>query len=169
MYLSYMSVSHCVPKNDLFPISLLSTLYQDNTLSLTNVVTYPHCFLTAYKSLWRLPVLAGTSDSKNPDLCCLHRNLKKYKLHSLPKNDKYKFKYLKLKIDCFTMWHLWTKFISMQICQAQFSKFNEWSTKFVSNCFIEFIRMECHILYRGYFKASTFTDTVFKFLQAKRH
>ena len=37
-------------------------------LSLTNVVTFPHCFLTAYKRLWCLPILAGTSDSKNPDL-----------------------------------------------------------------------------------------------------
>ena len=31
-------------------------------------VTYPHCFLTAFTWLLRLPVLAGTSDSKNPDL-----------------------------------------------------------------------------------------------------
>ena len=38
------------------------------SLSLANVVIYPHCFLTAYKSLWRLPDLAGTSDSKNPGL-----------------------------------------------------------------------------------------------------
>ena len=34
---------------------------------LTNVVTYPHCFLTAKKAM-TLPVLAGMSDSKNPDL-----------------------------------------------------------------------------------------------------
>ena len=49
-------------KNDVISLSLLSPLYQGNTLSLTNVVTYPHCFLTAYKSLLRLPVLTGTWD-----------------------------------------------------------------------------------------------------------
>ena len=50
-----------VPKNHY-------TLYQGNTLSLTNVVTFPHCFRTAYKKPWHLPLLAGKSDSKNPDL-----------------------------------------------------------------------------------------------------
>ena len=50
------------------PISFSSPLSQGNALSLTNVVTYPHCFLTAYKRLWCLCVLAGTWDSKNPDL-----------------------------------------------------------------------------------------------------
>ena len=34
-------------KNDVFPISLPSLLYPSNTLCLTNVVTYPHCFQTA--------------------------------------------------------------------------------------------------------------------------
>ena len=37
-----------------FSISLPSPFHQDNTLSLTNAATYPHCFLTAYKSLWHL-------------------------------------------------------------------------------------------------------------------
>ena len=32
------------------------------------VLCYPHCFLTAYKMMSRSSVLAGTSDSKNPDL-----------------------------------------------------------------------------------------------------
>ena len=49
---------------NLFPFSLIP---RQPSLSLINVVTYPHCFLTAYKRLWRLPVLAGTSDSKNQD------------------------------------------------------------------------------------------------------
>ena len=35
--------------------------------SLTNAGIYPHCLLTAYKSLCHLPVLAGTSDYKNSD------------------------------------------------------------------------------------------------------
>ena len=52
----------------LFSFSLPSPLYQGNTLSHINVVSYPHWFLTAYKSLWRLPLLAGTLDPKNPDL-----------------------------------------------------------------------------------------------------
>ena len=38
-----------------------------STLSHSNVITYPHCFLTAYKMTSRPSVLAGTSDSKNPD------------------------------------------------------------------------------------------------------
>ena len=41
---------------------LRSRLYQGNTLSLTNVVTYPHFFLTAYKRLLSMTVLAGMSD-----------------------------------------------------------------------------------------------------------
>ena len=49
-------------KNDVFPLFFPSPLDQDNALSLTNVVTDPHCFLTAYKRLWGLRVLAGTSD-----------------------------------------------------------------------------------------------------------
>ena len=35
-------------------------------VSLPNIVTYPHCFLTANKRPWYLPVLAGMSDSKKP-------------------------------------------------------------------------------------------------------
>ena len=50
-------------KRDVFYLHL----YQGSTLSLTNVVTYPHCFLTAYKMTSRSSVLAGMSDSKNPD------------------------------------------------------------------------------------------------------
>ena len=48
----YMSVLLCVHlKNDVFSLSLPSLFYQGNTLSLTNVITYPHYFLTPYKSL----------------------------------------------------------------------------------------------------------------------
>ena len=50
-------------KSNVFSISLPSPLYQVNTLSLTNVITYPHWFLTAYKNLWHLPAIAGTSVS----------------------------------------------------------------------------------------------------------
>ena len=46
-------------------ISFSSPLCQGSTLSLTNIITYPHCFLTAYKRLRRLTVLTGTLDSKN--------------------------------------------------------------------------------------------------------
>ena len=31
-------------ENDLFYISFSSTLYQGSTLTLTNAITYPHCF-----------------------------------------------------------------------------------------------------------------------------
>ena len=56
---------YCVQlKNDVFTLSLPSPFYQSNNLSLTNVVTYPHCFRTAYKNLCSLPVLAVASDSK---------------------------------------------------------------------------------------------------------
>ena len=34
-------------KNYVFPTSLLSPLFLSNTLSLTKVVTYPHCFLAS--------------------------------------------------------------------------------------------------------------------------
>ena len=48
----YLSVLLCVHiKKEVFSLSLLYLLYQGNTLSLTNVITYPHCFLTTYKSL----------------------------------------------------------------------------------------------------------------------
>ena len=43
------------------------TVIQGSTLSLTNVITYPYCFLTANKMTSHPSVLAGTSDSKNPD------------------------------------------------------------------------------------------------------
>ena len=55
-------------KNYVFPISLPFPLHQGNTLSLPNVVTSLVNFLTAYKRFWRLCGLAGTSDSKNPEL-----------------------------------------------------------------------------------------------------
>ena len=45
-----------------FSLSLYLHLYQGSTLSLTNVVTYPHCFLTAYKMTSRPSILAETSD-----------------------------------------------------------------------------------------------------------
>ena len=44
------------------------------TYTLTSVITYPHCFLTAFKSLWCLFVLAGMSDFKKPDLYYSHHN-----------------------------------------------------------------------------------------------
>ena len=67
---TYMSVLLYVHlKNDVFHISLPSPLYQgNNTLSLTKTITSLVNFLTAYKMLWRLCVIAGTSDSKNPEL-----------------------------------------------------------------------------------------------------
>ena len=66
VYMSLLLYVHL--QNDVFPILFLSPLYWGNTLSLTNVITYPHCFLTACKKLWRLWVSAGTLESKNPDL-----------------------------------------------------------------------------------------------------
>ena len=57
----YVCVTVCVCvrlKNYVFSLSLLSPLNQGNTLSLTNDFTYPHCFLTEYKSLWRVCILA---------------------------------------------------------------------------------------------------------------
>ena len=51
-----------------FSISLPFPLYQGNTLSVPNVVTSLVDFLTTYKRLWCLCVLAGASDSKNPKL-----------------------------------------------------------------------------------------------------
>ena len=51
-----------------FPIFLPSPLYQGNTLSLANAFTNLVYFLTACKGLWRLCVVAGTWDSKNPEL-----------------------------------------------------------------------------------------------------
>ena len=43
-------------------------LYQGNTLSLLNCFTLLIDVPTACKRLWRLCVIAGSSDSKNPDL-----------------------------------------------------------------------------------------------------
>ena len=64
VYMSVLLYVHL--KNDVFPISL--PLYQGNTPSLTNVITYPHCFQTACKRLWCLYIVGGASDSKNPEL-----------------------------------------------------------------------------------------------------
>ena len=69
VYMSVLLYVHL--KNDVFPISLFSPLYQVNTPSLTNVITYPHCFQTACKRLWCLYIVGGASDSKNPELYCL--------------------------------------------------------------------------------------------------
>ena len=55
-------------KNYDFSISVLLPFYQGSTLSLPNVVYYPYCFQTACKRLWRLWLVAGTSDSKNPEV-----------------------------------------------------------------------------------------------------
>ena len=64
-----MSIILCVHlKNDVFPISLPSPLHQGNPLSLTNAFTSLVNFLTGYKRLWRLCIVAGTSDSKNLEL-----------------------------------------------------------------------------------------------------
>ena len=41
--------------------------HQGSNPPLTNFSTHPLGFITAYKSYDVLPVLAGTSDSKNPD------------------------------------------------------------------------------------------------------
>ena len=60
----YVRVTLCRPEKWCFSLSLLFPLYQGNTLSLPNVVNYPHCFITACKSLWRLGIIAGTLDSK---------------------------------------------------------------------------------------------------------
>ena len=66
-----------------FP-SLSPLLYTKVALSLTNVVTYPRCFLNAYKRLWRLPVLAGTSDWKFPSRTEFREFRKlKYKISNL--------------------------------------------------------------------------------------
>ena len=51
-------------KNDVFSISFPSPLYQGNTLLITNAITYPHCFLTAYKMTLRPSILAGMLDLK---------------------------------------------------------------------------------------------------------
>ena len=42
--------------------------HQGSTLSILNFVTYPLCFLIAYKMTSRPSVSARASDSKNPDL-----------------------------------------------------------------------------------------------------
>ena len=55
-------------KKDVFSISLYIHLYQGSTLSLPNAVTYPHCFLTAYKMTSCPSMLAGVLDSKTPEL-----------------------------------------------------------------------------------------------------
>ena len=55
-------------KNYIFPNSLPSPLHQGNTLSVSNAFASLVDFLTACKKLWRLCILAGTSDSKNSEL-----------------------------------------------------------------------------------------------------
>ena len=56
-------------KRDAFSYYLYLLPYQSSTpLPLTNFIIHPLCFHTAYKSYDMLPVLAGMSDSKNPDL-----------------------------------------------------------------------------------------------------
>ena len=62
-FIKHMSVLPYVHlKNDLFSISLSFPLYQGNTLSLPNVVTFLFDFLTAYKRFWHLCSLAEASD-----------------------------------------------------------------------------------------------------------
>ena len=60
VYVSVLLYVHL--KNGVFPISLLLPLFQGSTLYLPNVVTYPDCFLTAYKMTSLLCIVAGTSD-----------------------------------------------------------------------------------------------------------
>ena len=55
-------------KIHVFPILLPFPLYQGNTLALTNVVNSLVNFITAYKRMWHLCVVAGMSDSKSPKL-----------------------------------------------------------------------------------------------------
>ena len=50
-----------------FSLSLYLRSHQGSTPTLTYFVIYPLCFLTAYKMMSHPSVLAGTSDSKNPD------------------------------------------------------------------------------------------------------
>ena len=50
-----------------FSLSLYRCSHQGSTPTLTDFVTLPLCFLTAYKSSDILPLLAGTPDSKYTD------------------------------------------------------------------------------------------------------
>ena len=50
-----------------FSLSLYRYSHQASTPPLTNFFTDPLYFLTAYKMMSRPSVLAGASDSKNPD------------------------------------------------------------------------------------------------------
>ena len=70
----YMSVLLCIrQKNDIFSLSLPSPLYQGNTLLLTNVFTYPHCFLTTYKARCQIqktrPILMPLSQEAAMNHC----------------------------------------------------------------------------------------------------
>ena len=47
--------------------SPVTFIYTKVAPPITNLIIYPLCSLTAYKSCDKLPVLAGTSVSKNPD------------------------------------------------------------------------------------------------------
>ena len=55
-------------KNDIFPFPFPLPYTKVTTLSLLNCGTSLVNFLTACKRLWLLGVIAGTSDSKNPEL-----------------------------------------------------------------------------------------------------
>ena len=76
-------------KSNVFSISLPSPLYQVNTLSLNNVITYPHWFLTAYKNLWHLPALAGTSVSNTQTYTTPVLFIWKYQVHLAPHQSKF--------------------------------------------------------------------------------
>ena len=70
-----MGYSMYTIKGMTFPSPLTFNCTQ--VLSLTNVVTYPLHFLTAYKMMSRHSILAGMSDSKNPDLYYYKHNTEK--------------------------------------------------------------------------------------------
>ena len=56
-------------KRNVFSLALYLHIYHGSTIFLANV-NYPHCFLTAYKIMSRPSILAGTLNSKNPNLYC---------------------------------------------------------------------------------------------------
>ena len=65
----YMSLLPCVHlKNDVFYLSFLSHSYQNNTLSLPNVVTYPALFLNCTQKPMTFVHLCWVVRLKNPDL-----------------------------------------------------------------------------------------------------
>ena len=66
VYMSLLLYVH--QKRDAFSLSLSLPSHQGSLLSLPNFVTYPVCFLTAYKMMSCPSFLAQVLDSKNPGL-----------------------------------------------------------------------------------------------------